>query len=116
MARSNQQTGNHAEQRASEYLCRHGLTPITRNYRCRGGEIDLVMRDKQATVFVEVRYRRSDCFGSALESVDARKQRRLITAAQHFLLTHKSNACCRFDVVGIGGDGEINWIRNAFTQ
>ena len=102
MARSNQQTGNHAEQRASEYLCR--------------GEIDLVMRDKQATVFVEVRYRRSDCFGSALESVDARKQRRLITAAQHFLLTHKSNACCRFDVVGIGGDGEINWIRNAFTQ
>ena len=93
--------------------------PVSRNYRCRRGEIDLVMRDVRTLVFVEVRRRRSRRFGGGLESVDQRKQARLTAAAEHYLATHRVSVdCpCRFDVVAIDGPPRrttIEWVRDAF--
>ena len=110
--------GKDAEEHASLYLQARGLQLLHRNYRSRRGEIDLIMQDKDSLVFVEVRYRRHSRFGSAAESVDRRKQSRIIACAQHYMLTHP-DACqqpCRFDVVSITGPGTaIEWIANAFT-
>ncbi len=106
--------GEAAEARALEWLRRRGLEPVARNYRCRGGEIDLVMRDGETLVFVEVRYRSHRGFGTAAESVDARKQQRLRRAASHYLQRLPSPPPCRFDIVGIDADERIDWIRNAF--
>ncbi len=72
------------------------------------------MRDADTLVFVEVRYRRSERYGTAAESVDAHKQRRLAAAAGHYLQGHPSSLSCRFDVVAIGADNRIDWIRSAF--
>ncbi|MFM1890949.1 MAG: endonuclease [Pseudomonadota bacterium] len=113
MART-QQLGEAAERRAAEHLARAGLDLVARNYRCRGGEIDLVMRDGAALVFVEVRYRSRPGFGTAAESVDARKRRRLILAAEHYLQANRVRSPCRFDVVGIDAGGQIEWLRDAF--
>ena len=106
--------GREAEDRAESMLSRAGLRTIVRNYHCRSGEIDLVMRDGEHLVFVEVRFRSSRGFGSAAASVDADKQRRLILAAQHYLLQSRWQGPCRFDVVTFDhGRGE-HWIRDAF--
>jgi putative endonuclease len=109
-----QQDGTEAELSALRFLQDRSLRPVRRNYRCRGGEIDLVMRDADVLVFVEVRLRRNRAFGGALASVDGRKQRRLILAAQHYLQSHSWAGPCRFDVVGIDARGECEWVRNAF--
>lgn len=109
-----QRHGTEAELSAQQHLQQHGLRPLERNHRCRGGEIDLVMRDKQTLVFVEVRLRRNSGFGGALASVDRRKQRRLILAAQHYLQRHPWDGPCRFDVVGIDALGSCDWVRDAF--
>lgn len=96
-----------------------GLRPVTRNYNCRCGEIDLIMLDDSVLVFVEVRYRHSDRYGSGADSVTIAKQRRIIRAAKQFLRIHPRHdrRPARFDVVSIGrgADGiELNWIRSAF--
>ena len=100
------------------YLKRHGLKLLQRNYQCRGGEIDSVMLDGSILVFVEVRFRKTARFGSALESVDHRKQSRIIHAASHFLQNASvPHTGCRFDVVGVSpGEKEytVEWIKNAF--
>lgn len=111
--------GQQAESRALQELQRHGLKLITRNWRCRRGELDLVMLDGDTVVFVEVRFRRHAAWGGALESVDARKRSRLAAAAEHFLLEHSRwrRQPCRFDVVALGpgeGSGALDWIKNAF--
>ena len=106
--------GGQAELKAHDYLLKRGLAPICRNYRCKHGELDLVMSDQHTLVFVEVRYRKSDSFGSAVESVTAAKQARIIAAAQHYLSKNKQDSQVRFDVVGISGTGKIDWIKNAF--
>jgi len=109
--------GREAETRASQYLQERGLRLLQRNYRSRRGEIDLVLQDQDSLVFVEVRYRRESRFGSGAESVDRRKQSKLIACAQHYLQTYPRTAQqpCRFDVVSVGGSGgSIEWIRNAF--
>jgi putative endonuclease len=106
--------GSDKERLAAAYLDRQGLTLVARNYRCRGGEIDLVLRDRRNLVFVEVRYRRSSRFGSPAETVTAGKQRRLITAASHFLQRHPTELACRFDVLAITENDRIQWIRDAF--
>ena len=111
-------TGKDAEAFACRYLHAQGLQIVHRNYRTRRGEIDLVMQDKDSLVFVEVRYRRQSRFGSAAESVDRRKQSKLIACANHYIQTFPeiSRQPCRFDVVSIGGEtNSIEWIRNAFT-
>ena len=107
--------GQHAEDAALAYLHKQGLRTVARNYRCRGGEIDLIMQDATELVFVEVRLRRNTQFASAMESVDRQKQRRLVTAARHYLQhIGRYDAPCRFDVVGIDGQGTIDWQANAF--
>ena len=108
-----------AERLAGVWLRRRGLRPLHANYRCRAGEIDLVMRDRNTLVFVEVRYRARDTFGSGAESVGRIKQRRLIRAASRYLQQHPqwADSECRFDVVSLSGDEgnpEIEWIRHAF--
>ena len=104
--------GDEGEAMAAQHLIRHGLRVVERNFRVKGGEIDLICRDGDMTVFVEVRRRASADFGGAAASVGATKQRRLILAARHWLARH-GEVPCRFDVVAIDGD-QLEWIRNAF--
>ncbi|HEB81112.1 MAG TPA: YraN family protein [Chromatiales bacterium] len=112
-------TGRRAEALARDYLEARGLRLLTHNYRCLRGEIDLVMRDGATTVFVEVRYRRRDDFGTGADSVDARKRARLAASALHYLQRHREAARgpSRFDVVSMSGPPQapqIRWIPNAF--
>ncbi len=111
--------GRAIEDIAARTLERDGLRIVRRNYLCRVGEIDLVMRDGATLVFVEVRYRRSDSHGAGAESVDRRKQRRIARAASHYLQRHHDGdePPCRFDVVCVSGDPaspRIDWIPDAF--
>ena len=108
------QRGNNTEQLACEHLQANGLLLVQQNYRIRSGEIDLIMRDGQLLVFVEVRYRKTQRYGGALQSIDPRKQARIIRTAQHYLQYRAPNAQVRFDVVAVEGDNGINWIKNAF--
>lgn len=117
---SRQVTGDDAEQRALTYLQRQGLRLVCRNYRlaggphARGAEIDLILRDTDGTlVFVEVRARASTSTGGAAASVTPAKQRRIVRAAQHYLLRLAQLPPCRFDVVAVDG-GALQWIRAAF--
>ncbi|MBK1643356.1 YraN family protein [Thiocapsa imhoffii] len=107
--------GEQKERLAEDYLTRHHLQLIARNHRCRRGEIDLIMRDGETLVFVEVRFRHSSHFGSPAETVDRRKQQRLTLAARHYLLRHPTVLPCRFDVIAISGQDRIQWIKNAFS-
>lgn len=122
---STQARGAAAEDRALAWLQRRGLVLVERNYRLArgpaapGGEIDLVMRDRDGTlVFVEVRARGGAGHGGAAASVGSAKQRRLVRAAQHYLLAFASPPPCRFDVIAIDGpgdgDGRIAWLQGAF--
>ncbi len=112
--------GDEAERRALAHLVAQGLVPLERNYRvargprARGGEVDLILRDRDGTlVFVEVRARRDRSHGGAAASVGGVKQRRLVFAAQHFLRRFSSLPPCRFDVVTVEGE-RIEWLQAAF--
>ncbi len=111
-------TGDHAEQLACVFLQQQGLQLVTRNYRCRGGEIDLIMRDDDSLVFVEVRYRQRTAFGTPAETVSASKQARIIHCANCYLAQQRAwNQPARFDVVCIEGSLQrrcIEWLQNAF--
>ncbi|HHQ6722628.1 MAG: YraN family protein [Pseudomonadota bacterium] len=105
------------EIQARQYLERAGLTFTAANVAVRGGELDLIMRDGQTWVFVEVRYRRSAAFGDAAASVTYRKQRRLLHAAAVWLAGRGASfdtSSCRFDVLAITGS-QLEWIPNAFN-
>lgn len=110
--------GDNAELQACRYLQGRGLQLVTRNYRCRGGEIDLVMQHDDSLVFVEVRYRRRTDYGAAAETVSPGKQRRVIHCAKVFLHSRRQwNTAARFDVVSIegqAGSARIEWIPDAF--
>ena len=108
-----QVSGENAESRAASYLARHGLAIVSRNYRCRVGEIDLVARDGEVLVFVEVRMRADGHFGGAIESVTPRKQRRIAAAASLYLRQFPRPPRCRFDVVAMEY-GDIRWVKGAF--
>ena len=109
--------GRQGEALAARFLESHGLTVVARNFHCRSGEIDLVCRDGQTLVFVEVRRRRTDAYGGAAASITASKQRRIILAARHYLATRGgtggTSAPCRFDCIAIEGV-QIDWLRDAF--
>lgn len=110
--------GGHAERWALDYLVRRGLQEVARNFRSRGGEIDLVMLDGECLVFIEVRYRKSSSFLTPAITVDSRKQRKILRTAALFLSRHGryANQTTRFDVVAITGEKQrrINWVRDAF--
>lgn len=110
--------GAAAERIAATYLQQQGLVLIARNYRCRFGEIDLIMTEGDTLVFVEVRMRASDAFGGAAASITATKQARLLIAARHYLSGLRQEPACRFDAVLITGAHRaiIEWIRNAFGE
>jgi putative endonuclease len=107
--------GDRAERIAAAYLQDQGLAVVESRYRCRWGEIDLILRDRDTLVFAEVRLRQSKTFGGAAYSVDRRKQERIITTARHYL-ANKSESACRFDVVLLErvDPPRIEWIRDAF--
>lgn len=109
--------GAEAERRAASFLERQGLELVARNWRCRFGELDLVLREGETLVFVEVRRRARRDFGGAAESITAAKRQRLLRAARHYLARAGGARPCRFDVVLIDGSGErLEWIRNAFGE
>lgn len=106
--------GDGAEKDALAHLREQGLELIETNFRSRHGEIDLVMRERDTVVFVEVRYRKHASFGGALSSIDANKQRKLTLTGLTWLQARRTDAPCRFDVVAFGADGQLEWVRNAF--
>ena len=110
--------GGDAEQSAMLYLQRQGLVLVERNYRCRFGEIDLIMSEGKTLVFVEVRMRASDAFGGAAASITSAKQTKLLRAARHYLSRLENQPSCRFDAVLMTGvrNPNIEWIRNAFGE
>ena len=114
------QVGRSGEHLAATYLRCRGLRLIRRNYRCRWGEVDLIMQDRQTLVFVEVRTRTGNYVQPSL-TVDHAKQKRIRASAETFLATQQSYAAlpCRFDVVSITAPNyapRINWIRDAFQH
>jgi putative endonuclease len=111
--------GREAEKIALLHLEANGLRKITTNFRCRMGEIDLVMKDGDCLVFVEVRFRNENRFTSAANSVDKHKQRKILRTAAAFLGRHPqySKYAVRFDVIGLdrhGDQTDLEWIKDAF--
>jgi putative endonuclease len=107
-----QEHGRAWEQLALAHLQAHGLTLVEANFTCKGGEIDLVMRDGATWVFVEVRQRADRRHGGAAASITPAKQRRVLRAAQVYLQRMARMPACRIDVVAIDGD-RIDWLRDA---
>lgn len=112
-----QRAGDRAEDAAARHLAAAGCQLIARNARYPDGELDLIVRERELLVFVEVRLRSGSSFGGAPASVDRFKQKRIMRAAQRWLAQHHGERwpACRFDVVAVDGDGTIEWIRDAFT-
>jgi putative endonuclease len=114
--------GEDAEQFAAAFLQRQGLTIVDRNYRCRYGELDIIARDTELLVFAEVRLRNHQRFATGSESVDYRKQQKLILTAEAYLQQTHGNRqpTCRFDVVSlitqtnIDAGYKVEWLRDAF--
>lgn len=111
-----QTRGRAAEALAARFLEEHGLQVVERNFRVRGGEIDLVCRDGKTLVFVEVRLRSHPSFGGAAASITSAKRQRLILAARHYLL-RATDSDCRFDAILLNqlAEDAIDWIKNAFA-
>lgn len=113
--------GDEGENAAYLYLKKHNLKLITRNYCCRFGEIDLIMKNKKVIVFVEVRRRNSTQYGHPFETINYAKQKKIILTAQRYLQESKmhENHPCRFDIVGVtlhAGQYQIEWCQNAFRE
>jgi len=130
---SSKELGKQIEDLICFYLSRQKLKLIVRNYTCRYGEIDLIMRDKTTLVFIEVRYRQNFKFGSSLETVNLAKQNKIIKTAEYYLQSHDlfEKISCRFDVIGVRPNvnypqqqafisqlkqAQVEWIKNAFSR
>lgn len=119
MSGNDNTSGKQAESLAAQFLARQGLQLLAQNFRCRGGEIDLVCRDGKTLVFVEVRLRRNANYGGAAASITTTKQARIILAARHYLNAHQATEHdCRFDCVLLDSLDErrIEWVRDAFSE
>lgn len=103
--------GNAAEDLAAEYLISQGLKIVQRNFYSRFGELDLIMRDQDSLVFVEVKQRRAG-INHAIESITPAKQRKMVKTAQFYLLKLGRDVNCRFDAVVISEWGQIEWLKN----
>jgi putative endonuclease len=116
--------GAEAEQFAHDHLLANGLIPVNRNFNTRRGEIDIIMQDKEQLVFVVVRFRQSNRFGSAEESITQQKRKKIKAAAAIYMQSYKmsNNTQARFDVVALTGDSRsssqfsVNWIKNIFIE
>ncbi|MBB3191616.1 YraN family protein [Halomonas cerina] len=109
--------GARIERLAADWLADRGLVRVAANQHAKGGEIDLVMRDGETLVFVEVRHRADSRHGHPLETITATKQRRLIRAARFYLQRNGLSCACRFDVLAVTGTPpalEFTWVANAF--
>jgi putative endonuclease len=117
MTRQAKARGKLAEALSADYLGGRGLRLLERNYSCRLGEIDLILADGPALVFVEVRLRRNRDFGGAAASVTAAKRQRILQAARHYLMGRPERPC-RFDVVLLDAldPDRIEWIKDAFGE
>lgn len=104
--------GRAMEDQALAWLQARGLALVMRNFRCRGGEIDLIMREGRELVFVEVRARSSASHGGAAASITSAKQKRLLLAAQIYLQKLPRLPACRFDVLAFEGP-HVQWLRGA---
>ncbi|MEG0812722.1 MAG: YraN family protein [Clostridium sp.] len=115
MRQNNRATGRFYEEQASAFLNGLGYKILEHNFYCRSGEIDLIARDGRYLVFIEVKYRATGERGDPAESVDLKKQKKIINTARYYLLTHNYEECipCRFDVVAILKN-EIRVIKDAF--
>ena len=113
-----QRAGDEAEEAAARHLMASGCRILARNARYRDGEVDLIARERDIVVFVEVRLRTGSRFGGAAVSVGSVKQQRIARAAQHWLVAAYGERwpACRFDVVTVDGNGTIEWIRDAFQS
>ncbi len=117
------QQGEDAELACYHYLKKNGLKPVTKNFHCRHGEIDIIMLDNKTLVFVEVRFRKNNHFGDGLESITANKQNKLRRTAELYLQKNKQYKNARFDVVSMSKSITPNektpcftfdWVSNAF--
>jgi putative endonuclease len=109
--------GEAIERLAAAWLAERGLVLVAANQHARGGELDLVMRDGETLVFVEVRHRADARHGHPLETVTPAKQRRLVRAARFYLQRNRLSCACRFDVLAVTGQWprlEFDWVANAF--
>jgi putative endonuclease len=122
MVQTSRDRGQDAEKACCKYLQQQGLKLLARNYHGRRGELDLVMQDNNTVVFVEVRYRKNNAFGGALESITANKQQKLRITAEQYMQQETGLTNGRFDVVAMSGNIQNNgsynysfeWIKNAF--
>jgi len=112
------QLGNETETAACRWLEQQGLFIMERNFRCKPGEIDIIARDGNTLVFVEVRQRSHRNFGDGFSSVDYRKQQKLIRAARWYLQERKlfDQYPCRFDIVSARSVTDLEWIKDAFQS
>ena len=112
--------GKEAEHACYRYLKAQGLKPVTRNYHCRHGEIDIIMMEGSVLVFIEVRFRKDKRYGGGVESITYHKQNKLRKTAEHYLQQDKHSRAARFDVVSMSNDTAskavytFDWIRDAF--
>lgn len=115
MKQNKRETGRRYEEQAAAFLTKSGYEILEQNYRCRRGEIDLICRDENYLIFVEVKYRENEKNGDPAEAVDRRKQKRIVDTAKYYLAAHglSEDEACRFDVVAVLG-GSIRLIRDAF--
>lgn len=107
--------GNTGEEAAAEYLKKNGYKIIGRNYRNKIGEIDIICENKEYLIFVEVKTRSSDKFGTPASAVDKRKQNKIIKVTQYYLMEHETDKSIRFDVIEVyaePGSGKINKIEH----
>ena len=111
--------GEATEAAALNFLREKGLTLIAKNYRSQFGEIDLIMKDVNILIFIEVRYRKNDQYGGSIMSITAQKQKKIINTALHFIQDHQTDTASRFDVIAMSPSEtkipyNIEWIQNAF--
>lgn len=114
---NSREKGQYYELQAQKYLVSHGLTAIERNYNCQFGELDLIMRDGEKLVFVEVKFRKNNARGGANYALSKQKQSRLRRTIYHYLAAKRlPTQSMRIDYVAITGESapQINWIKNVF--
>ncbi len=108
-------TGTYYEEAVCHYLMENGLEIVEKNFRCRFGEIDIIAKEKEYFVFIEVKYRKDERYGTALEAVNRKKQRTICKCADCYCMLHKEATIRRYDVVGIQNE-EIIWVKDAFPH